>query len=154
MLKRIILPIETISILEQYGDIDTVVNKILDLAEQELVPLFDLPPSSSNEIKVRKISVHIYNKWYINVILAGKFNISLRRMIQYFVDNELFNEFNWQIVKRDRDAIRVNISNAQTHLVNAAQIAYTNKNYELYSSLTKIVTSLSDISEDKYDDIL
>lgn len=121
MKQRITLPTETIKILEQYGDIHTVVDNILDLVQTGAIPTDNLPQACASDTTVKKITVHITNDWYIESYLANN-KICLKRLLQYFVDNELFNEFDWKPVNTShkQDKVLLDLIHAMTYLLDAS----------------------------------
>lgn len=107
MIQRVTLPINTINILSQFGDISIVVNKILDLVEQNVISVSNLPSANTTHCKCKKITLTITNQYYISAYDAGN-KISLVRLLQYFVDNELYAEFDWDI-KDNVDDAKLNV---------------------------------------------
>lgn len=146
MKKRLVLPAETVNILNQFGDIDTVVNKVLDLVENGYIPAFNLPVACSSNVPMRKITVHITNKWYMDCITQNiSRSISLRRILQFFVDNELFSEYNWQIVRKQRDDFKIALSEGVTNLITAAT---RTTNQAIRDKLYNIIVQLHMMEED------
>lgn len=122
MRKRIVLPNDTLNVLLQFGDIDTVVNKILELVEQELIPIDNLPVAKTGCSIDKKVTINITNQWYIETCINMR-SVKLKRILQYFVDNELFNEFNWTIVHYKRNDALCALNYAHSYLIDCSRLS-------------------------------
>lgn len=92
---------EIVNILQHFGTLDDVANKIVDLA---IAGIFDMetldkcPPSGN----AKKYAINIINSEYLEyreMRGARSSKLSLRRLLYYFVDNELYADLGWQIIK-------------------------------------------------------
>lgn len=113
MQETIKLPKYVIDILSLYGDLNIVVNNIIDMAmlgelgmevEKLSNPCCDAPQSN--------YTFTIFNEDYCELKKSyGRTSsrLSLRRILLYFVDNELYAEAGWTIVKRPPEHCAVDI---------------------------------------------
>lgn len=122
MKKRIVVPITTLEILLQFGDIDTVLDDILSLVENGDIST-ELSSAHTTCQPCKKITVNITNQWFIDLVNDGQ-PISLVKLLQYFVDNELYNEFNWQPKQFNvtQDKFASLIEQAQDNIIKAISI--------------------------------
>lgn len=98
MVQTIYLHNYIVDILQCFGDLDIVVNKILEAGEQGV---FDLEscPKAPDRNHCKQYDIDITNESYLQ-LLAMRGNssstLSLRRIIYYFVDNEMYTQLDWQ----------------------------------------------------------
>ena len=88
---------EIIETLRCFGTLDEVINHILDDMSANY-SLTDLP-SCPDRTNAQRCIINITNTEYLellNIFGPTSPRISLRRIIYYFVENELYNEFNWE----------------------------------------------------------
>lgn len=96
---------EIYSILRCYGDIDVVVNKVLDEASKGSFDVMDKPTVPSRD-GARRFDVDIRNRDYLELLQAYPPNsarISLRRLLYWFVENEMYEMLDWELVDTYRD---------------------------------------------------
>ena len=151
MIQRVTLPIDTIDVLKQFGDIDVVVDKILQLVEQNVIPIDNLPNANTVSQKCKKISINIINKTYIDMRENGD-KFSLARLLQYFVDNELYAELDWQtsdIVDTTKQAIVLALLHAESLLTTAA--AHTIKHSGKFRAIINSINDLTKEIENEHD---
>ena len=87
-------------ILSQFGELNTVVNHIVDSAMAGEFSIDDLPKApdrTPGEMSQYKFDIHNveYNEM-LQVRGSKSMTYSLRRIIYHFVDNELFTELGWE----------------------------------------------------------
>lgn len=88
---------EIIETLQCFGTLDETINHILDDMSVNY-SLTDLP-ACPDRTNAQRCTVDITNTEYLellNTFGPTSPRISLRRIIYYFVENELYNEFNWE----------------------------------------------------------
>ena len=86
--------------LKCYGDLSEITNKILSLGEQGLIILTDKPNVPDRQGATR-YDIEVTNESYLSLVKSYPINscrVSLRRLLYWFVENELYNEFGWKIV--------------------------------------------------------
>lgn len=89
-----------VEILKCYGELSDVINRILSLADEGIIELWDKPAAPPRD-GASRYDVNITNESYLNLLdVNGVTNsrLSLRRILYWFVENELYNEFGWKIV--------------------------------------------------------
>lgn len=146
MRKRIVIANDTLNVLLQFGDIDTVVNKILELVEQELIPMDNLPVANASNVPCKKVTVNITNRWYVETCMLLR-SVKLVRILQYFVDNELFNEFNWTIVNYKRNDLLVALNYAHAYMIDAVRL--TDKYKSEVQSIAKEIGELCEVLQNE-----
>lgn len=105
MLVSIYLPESTLSILRYYGDVDKVVNKILEEFYTRQID-FQNAPSGVPRTYCKRVSINITYKPYIeDVEVTGIKNksLSLSRIVQLFIDGGYYNEFGWKMCTKNPD---------------------------------------------------
>ena len=97
---HVTIPQSTYDTLIRFGNINEVVNKVCDLIIADKVPYIDLPALQSRKGH-KQFDVYLQNEAFIELYetmqVASK-PIRLRRVLQYFVDNEMYVDFEWPIV--------------------------------------------------------
>lgn len=94
--RRVTLPKDVYDIICCLGDFDTVVNNIIDLYEEDAIPVDVENMPNYPKQKDGRYNVNIHNLWYAEMLeeygyTSSKY--SLRRMLCYFVYEEYYNEF-------------------------------------------------------------
>lgn len=88
-------------ILSQFGDINTVVNHIVDEGMRGKFNIYALdkaPPRTTGDMC--QYTITILNKEYNELVMTHgnrSSTVSLRRIIYHFVDNELYEELGWDV---------------------------------------------------------
>lgn len=89
-------------ILSQFGDINTVVNHIVDEGMRGKFNIYALdkaPPRTTGDMC--QYTITILNKEYNELVQTHgnrSSTVSLRRIIYHFVDNELYEELGWKTI--------------------------------------------------------
>ena len=76
-----------------FGTLDEVVNKILDAAERGEIEIYDNCQAAPPAYETSRYTVNITNKAYIHMVEtlgARSPVVSLRRILYWFVDNEIY----------------------------------------------------------------
>ena len=101
--RRVYLPDEVYDVLCMFGDFDDVVDRILTLYEEEAISVdVEHLPNYANHCDTRR-KVRIYNRWYEELLEyygASSTKYSLRRMLCYFVYEELYEEYDMTITRQ------------------------------------------------------
>lgn len=142
MLMHLHLHRRLIETLEQFGDLSDVTNRILRLAADGYYDIHNKPACPPRKGCVY-CAIDVTEPTYLaEYNLRGPLDrsISLRRLLYWFVDNEMYNELSWQVVDDTTraDKIAQNITMARKALSNAKQLA----NAETCAKLTTIDTEL------------
>ena len=99
MLLTIYLSDEIAFVLECFGDMNFVVNNILEAAAEGLIDIMD-KPNIAEKKGGHYYHINVEEPNYISMIEtfgSRSSRISLRRLLYWFVDNEIFSEFGWEI---------------------------------------------------------
>ena len=87
--------------LEMYGELSDVINKILDASDEGHFDIIDKPACESRE-GCNRYNIRIRNENYLTLLkrrgVKSK-SISLRRLVYWFVDNEMYEQLGWQPIK-------------------------------------------------------
>ena len=104
---------DRVDILRTFGDsLSDVINKILDESDNGAFDIEDKPECESRTGACR-YDIRITNENYINMLKSfgvKSKRISLRRLVYWFVDNEIYNDIGWDAVNNylDTNSIRFN----------------------------------------------
>lgn len=143
-----------VDILGQYGELQDVINKILNEASVGKFSFEDKPACASRD-GASRYDVDVTNKEYLELIMTYPTNsprISLRRLVYWFVDNEIMYELGW-LTKRKYvskpEEKRVKRCNAAIDELYKLQKAISNShNYELIDEIRLITQRLENLKED------
>ena len=109
-------------ILECYGTINDVVNKILECGAEGLFDIMDKPTPPPKE-NGKQIIIDVIEPNYLELVeMYGtkSSRISLRRLLYWFVDNEMYVELGWEGTQKYKDSnyekALVLLSNIKLHL--------------------------------------
>ena len=122
-------------VLKCYGDLDSVTNRILALGDEGVIEIMDKPAIPPREGAIR-FNINVTNESYLSLLNSfapNSSHISLRRLLYWFVENEMYNELGWKVVNPYKDAKRE---------------AWLKKICKIKSDLSKLVLSLP--AEHKY----
>lgn len=104
---------DRVDILRTFGDnLSDVINKILDESDNGAFDIEDKPECESRAGACR-YDIRITNENYVNMLKSfgvKSKRISLRRLVYWFVDNEIYNDIGWEATNTylDTDSIRFN----------------------------------------------
>lgn len=144
MLMSVYLHDEIYGILKCYGDLSDVVNRILDAASEGHFSVMD-KPVIPNRDGAKRFDVDVTNEEYLELVKLyppNSVKISLRRLLYWFAENEMYDFLGWEVVANYKDnrtiqferlvkRIRQNLEK----LKNIAPIAYQD---DVNNMLTKI----------------
>ena len=94
--------------LRCYGNLDDVVNRILSLGDEGAIDIMNKPVPPDREGAIR-FDVNVTNESYIKLLdtfSPKSSHISLRRLLYWFAENEIYNEVGWTVVNNLVDAKR------------------------------------------------
>lgn len=98
MVLSVYLHDEIYSILRCYGTLDEVVNRILDEGSAGSFDLMNCPKLPPRE-GARRFEVDVNNQEYLELLSLYPHNstkISLRRLLYWFVENEMYLSLGWE----------------------------------------------------------
>lgn len=101
MLVSVYLSEEVYNVLTMFGELGEVVNKIVDAGMSGKFDIMDKPNYGSRQGNNR-FAINIKNEDYINLsrqFAVNSSRISLRRLLQWFVYDEIYNELGWEPIK-------------------------------------------------------
>ena len=99
-------------VLTTFGDLNDVINKVLDASDDGMFDIQDKPECEARE-NARRYNITITNQTYIQMVKAlGERNksISLRRLLYWFVENEIYNDLGWEPIREyvDKEKAKFN----------------------------------------------
>lgn len=98
MILSVYLHDEIANVLKSFGEISDVVNKMLDDIINNNYDLMDKPNAPSRE-KAKRFQLNVLQEDYLQLLSTFSINsprISLRRIIYWFVENEIYNDLQWE----------------------------------------------------------
>lgn len=132
--------------LRMYGRLDDVVNTILDEADNGMFDVIDKPNCESRDGASRYM-INVTNENYLALMESHPPNsskISLRRLIYWFVNNEIYNECGWStdnVFKRaENNKVYKKIMELKDSANKLAPIV--SENYDAIITLTEILTGI------------
>ena len=105
MLMSVYLHDEIVSVLKCYGTLDDVVNRILDCASDDVFDLMN-KPVAPDRAGARRFDIDIVNQDYLELVKQfppNSSHISLRRLLYWFVEYEMFEELGWEVTNKYSD---------------------------------------------------
>lgn len=132
-----------------YGDLSDVVNKILEVSEQGIFDVVDMPKCESREGATR-YNINVTNETYLSLVESFPPNsprLSLRRLLYWFVEQEMYEVLEWEAtneyVSQDKEKILKKIGGIESELFKLNRYL----NYEEQLCLTIVMTKLSEFKE-------
>lgn len=113
MLMSVYLHPPIANLLRCFGDLDTVVNKILQEGEAGNIQLENLEPCQ-DRVGASRYDINITNEYYLALLDTYPQNsakISLRRILYSFVENEIYEELGWSATHEYIDTKRKKLRN-------------------------------------------
>lgn len=104
---------DRVEILRTYGNLSDVVNKILDASDEGYFDVENKPECEPRE-GASRYDIEVTNENYLAMLkvygIKSK-TISLRRLIYWFVDNEIYSDIGWECVNDYVDEKSTKINN-------------------------------------------
>lgn len=154
MIVSIYLHKEIANTLKTFGTLEEVVNKILFAGAEGAYDITNKPNCISRE-GARRYEINITEPEYLELLQTFPINssrISLRRLLYWFVENEIYNDLNWTPVNNYIDEGRLNVNkiikSAETSLIKLNK----HLQYDLKSECQEIINLLKSL-EDKINDL-
>jgi hypothetical protein len=112
MILSVYLHRDRVDVLKMFGDLNDVINRILDESDEGHFDIMNKPIPPSREGAAR-YNVVINNENYLHMLkmfgIKSK-QISLRRLVYWFVDNEIYDTLDWTPVSDfvNYDNVKIN----------------------------------------------
>lgn len=138
---------EVYSVLKCFGTLDKVVNDILDAVSAGEIELMDKPAAPTRS-GAGRYNVNVSNEDYISLIRqmgAKSTRISLRRLLYWFVEEEVYELLGWEMTE---DYVDVNDTRTKKRIEALKQQALdlrdrsSVKYYDPLSAIVKILEEL------------
>lgn len=149
MIYSIYLHKEIAETLMCYGDLSEVVNRILNLAEEGAYDIIDLPSCQPRDGATR-YNIDVTSEYYNSLVAtfpANSARISLRRLLYWFVEQEMYDQLEWvpnaAYESSDKKRILKKLSKARSDLSKLTRIL--NSDEERY--LTVIIDHIENLEE-------
>lgn len=154
MIISIYLHKEIANTLKTFGDLEEVINKILICGAEGSFDITDKPNCVSRE-GARRYEINITEPEYLELLKTFPINssrISLRRLLYWFVENEVYVDLNWtpvnNYINEGKLALNKIIKNAETQLLKLDK----RLQYDLKNECQEIINLLKSL-EDKINDL-
>lgn len=151
MLISIYLHKQIAETLQCYGELSDVVNKILDASEQGAFDMLDMPKCEPRDGAAR-YNIDITNETYLELLDTFSVNsprISLRRIIYWFVEQEMYEVLGWEVmndyVDKDKEKILKKLGGIKSELfrirrfLNTDELVYFNELYDKTEEFVRII---------------
>lgn len=140
---------DIVQTLKCFGDLNTVVNKILEEGANNKIDVMNHPACRSRE-GATKYLIDITEPIYLELYAEfGPFNqsISIRRLLYWFVENDIADELGWTVVNNfvdiDKERARKKFAAAQHELTSALRYTYNEALKTKIIALSAEITHLS-----------
>lgn len=91
--------------LKQFGELNEVINRVIDAGMEGKFDIEDLPIAPLRTPgDCSQLTVIVHNQSYCELVAmhgARSQTVSLRRILYHFVDNELYVDLGWSVQKQD-----------------------------------------------------
>ena len=121
---------DIVQTLKCFGDLNTVVNKILEEGANNKIDVMNRPACRSRD-GATKYLVDITEPTYLELYAEfGPYNqsISIRRLLYWFVENDIADELGWKIVNNfvdmNKERARKKLAAAQHELTSTLRYIY------------------------------
>lgn len=139
---------DIIQTLKCFGDLNTVVNKILEEGANNKIDIMNRPACRSRE-GATKYLIDITEPVYLELYEEfGPYNqsISIRRLLYWFVENDIADELGWKIVNNfvdvNKERARKKLAAAQHELTGALRYTYNEALKTKIIALSAEITNL------------
>lgn len=102
MKVSVYLDTPTLDIINCYGTLNDVVNKMLKYCEEGQITFENKPNCTPKERSLR-CSIDIESDYYISLLDCYPINspiISIRRFIYWFIENNMFEQLGWEPIRK------------------------------------------------------
>ena len=148
MIYTLLLDAYAENTLKMFGELDEVVNDIVNLAMSEELFSFKDVTSCAPETYTRRRNIEITNEEY-NTLIATvgikSATYSLRRLVYWFIENEMYEIAGW---KPKRPYVNEDKINFNRHKTNALHSIQQLLKYSTNKKLLQIIKELQEINYD------
>ena len=91
-----------------YGNLSDVVNRILDASEEGAFDIIDKPRCPARDGAVR-YNIDVMSEYYLTMLENFPINsprISLRRILYWFVEQEMYDVLEWEVTSEYRNSTK------------------------------------------------
>ena len=137
---------DIVDVLLTFGNLNDVVNKILDEVDEGNIELENKPECRLRG-DAKRYNIEIYNESYIQALLVHGVRsktISLRRLIYWFVENEIYVDLGWEPVREYVDREKEKINKCVNEIVNAMDklLFYCSNKTDVISHAKDLILSI------------
>lgn len=103
---------DRVDVLKTFGNLNDVVDRILKAYDEGFIDIEDRPVCEPRD-GAGRYDIEIYNENYLQMLqLYGvkSKRISLRRILYWFVDNEIYNDLGWEPINDYIDKVDAKIN--------------------------------------------
>lgn len=158
MIISIYLHKEIANTLKTFGNLEEIVNKILIAGAEGAFDITNKPNCLSRE-GAKRYEINITEPEYLELLKTYPINssrISLRRLLYWFVENEIYNDLNWvpinNYINDGKIALIKLIRTAQTNMFKVNKHLQYDLQYEC-QEIINLLTSLEEkINDLQYSD--
>ncbi len=137
--------------LTLFGDINSVVNRILDAFSEGKIDITN-KPKCPEKMHGSQYCITIENQDYINLLntLGRSSSISLRRLLYWFVDQEVYNELEWEVTRnvKDKQQLKTKVIKYINNSIDSLCSAKVLVKKQTEEKLQKIIDDLFDIMKE------
>lgn len=139
---------EIASVLKCYGgDLSETVNRVLDAASEGHFSVMDKPVIPCRD-GAGRYTIDVKNEEYLELVSMyppNSVKVSLRRLLYWFVENEMYDFLGWEVVSEYRDRATIQYERLVKRIRQTAEklekYTPTNKKDDLYEIL-RIIKSM------------
>lgn len=145
MVLSVYLHKDRADVLKTFGTLDEVVNRILDACDEGAFDIEGKPECEPRDGAAR-YNIKITNESYINMLQSfgvKSKRISLRRLLYWFVDNEVYDELGWETVNEYVDSSSIKINKIIDDLTDRLDKLWLNVNNYEHDTIIEIKTLLN-----------
>ena len=142
-------------VMECYGTVEEVINRMLDEADKGNFDVFDKPSAGSRTEDCVRIDVNITNESYLELLNSFPSNsprISLRRYVHWFINNEMHHLLGWEIVneygKKYKDRAVQSLVKAEHLLMRAKNAMMVLGDFSHENWINKLINEIKTVRGD------
>lgn len=134
MILSVYLHKDKVDVLKMFdSDLSQAINKMLDAADQGYFDVEDKPECESRD-GASRYNVNVTNESYLQLLqtfgVKSK-RVSLRRLIYWFVDNEIYNELGWEVCDGHNNADKDKYNKKVDKIIGETEkLLFSSTNYE------------------------